>query len=78
MTIETGKIIFMLGFLVLGVLFGSTVGYNIGRASGTLEATVKLEKMQLDNQINETNQTANAYGDIPSDPLQGVKVNPFE
>lgn len=75
---ETGKIIFMIGFLVLGVVLGSTVGYNVGKAYGTLETTQKLATQQLDVEIDATNQTSGAYGSIPSDPLESVTINPFE
>lgn len=75
---ETGKILLMAGFLILGVLFGSTAGYSIGKASGSIEATSKFEQEELDQQMAQSQQTASAYGDIPSDPLEGITLNPFE
>lgn len=75
---ETGKILFMTGFLILGVLFGSTAGYSIGKASGVVEATAKLVEEQLAKQIAASEQTASAYQEIETDPLAGVTLNPFE
>ncbi len=75
---ETGKILFMTGFLILGVLFGSTAGYSIGKASGVVEATAKLGEEQLAKQIAASEQTASAYQEIETDPLAGVTLNPFE
>lgn len=75
---ETGKILIMVAFLVLGVVFGSTIGFSVGKASGNLEATSKFAREQLDEQQTQIDQTSGAYGSIPSDPLQDVTVNPFE
>ncbi len=78
MVIETGKIISIIGFMVLGVLFGSTVGYNIGHAYGTLEVKTKIAEQQLVEQADQTQQTSSAYSAIPEDPLAKVILNPFE
>ena len=75
---ETGKLIFMIAFLLLGVLVGSTVGYNVGKASGIIETTSKIQKEQIDQLTSDSSQTASAYGNIQTDPLQDVRVNPFE
>ncbi len=75
---ETGKIIIMVAFLVLGVVLGSTVGYSVGKAYGTSETKLKIAKENYDAQINASEQTSGAYGAIPSDPLEDVTINPFE
>jgi len=62
--------------LVAGLILGGIGGYLIGSYAGTQPADEQAATAQ--EGANSPSASVNAFGDVETNPLEGVRFNPFE